>query len=517
MVASRGTSDPASSPETSPRPWERVAGYLRDPPDRHLRFLAVGLLALLGVVLVWTRLVNLAESFWHDEAFTVLYYSGAGPREILFGDATFDVNNHVAYNLLSWATAGALGEAEAIYRLWSVLPAIAAVALATWWAWRRIGVIAAIAFAALAVAAPSHLELAPQARGYGLTLLAATLMLVAADRLARDYSVRAFAGFLGAGLLGIWTVFVFAIAFVGQAVALLRFPRIRRPIIAVVGAAGILSALFYAPVLADVFEARAEGEVISLREALLLERTLEWLAIPIRRAELAAWVTLSALAVVVFALVTLWRRGEGGLALILIVPPLFFNVVLSLAGLETAERHQFPLLNHVLILVAVAIGELARLVAAFRPLRPIASAAGVIAVFALSAGTMERSQRLPIEDFREAGAIARESGVRPIVTDSFRTDGLRYYLGEELVELAPAEVQSLVCDADERVVYIRHAPFPPEALRGLWAPANLDCLVGKPAVRVRVHQRGERGDAIDVWIVEPRTTRRMVDDDPAAG
>ena len=52
-------------------------------------------------------------------------------------------NNHVLYNLLSWVTTGAVGRFEASYRIWSVVPGVAAVALAAWWAWKRIGPIAA--------------------------------------------------------------------------------------------------------------------------------------------------------------------------------------------------------------------------------------------------------------------------------------------------------------------------------------------------------------------------------------
>jgi hypothetical protein len=494
----------AAFPRIAARPaiWERMPVYLG--------YLAIGLIAVLGIALAWTRLIGLDESFWHDEAFTVLNYSGVGPEAILFGEATFDINNHVAYNLLSWATASVLGTSEAIYRLWSVLPAIVAVGVAAWWAWRRLGAVTAIAFAALAAAAPLHLELAPQARGYGLALLAATLMLIAADRLTREPSRRMLAGFLGAGLLGIWTLFIFAIAFVGQALALVRWPELRRPAIAVVGVAGVLSIAFYAPVLGGVLEARAEGETtpqtISLGAALLLERSLEWLAVPVRRPELESWITLSGLGLIVVAIVALWRRGAGGLALLLVLPVLFFNLVFAIGGLETAERHQFLWMTHLLLLVAVGVGELARIATRYRPLRPLAIATGAVVVIAVTVATLERRQGqvVPFENHKAAASIARQTGLAPIVTDSIRPEGLRYYLGEDLVELLPWDVEPLLCERGQTVVYIRHISLAPEDW-GPWAPASLECAAERPSVHISVPQRRNH-TSLDIWIVGPRVT-----------
>ena len=78
-------------------------------------------------MLVWSRLANLGTSFWSDEAYSAYYYAGRGPRGIWFG--TYVPNNHVLYNLLSWVTTGAVGRFEASYRIWSVVPGAAAVAL----------------------------------------------------------------------------------------------------------------------------------------------------------------------------------------------------------------------------------------------------------------------------------------------------------------------------------------------------------------------------------------------------
>jgi hypothetical protein len=507
---------------SKPENQRRIERLLRYPTDVQLRYLAIGLLALLGLTLLWTRLLKIDSSLWHDEAHTVLNYSGVGLGPILFGEGAYSINNHVLYNLLSWATTGLLGESEAMYRLWSVVPAIAAIAAGTWWAWRRLGPVIAVTFAALAVAAPQHLELAPQARGYGLALLAGTLMLIGADHLARAYGGRAFLGFVGAGLLGIWTLHAFAIAFVGQALALLRWPNLRRPVIAGVALAGVLSAVFYAPVLTETLaESRPRGETISLGSALILEHTIAWLVAPSFTeplgVEQARWMGLPVLALVALAIVALWRRRDLGLALILVVPPLFFNLFIAVTGLSAVPRHQLFLLTHVLVLVAIGIAELGRIIARYWPLRPLAVAAGVVAVLALANAAVDSEQReaLPPENFKGVAEFVEWAGVGPVVTDSMRPDGLRYYLGDDLVEMQPDEVEALLCAPHAELVYIRHAPFSPSstlAEEGFTSPASLECVTGEDAVRVRVPQR-HRGGAIDVWIINPRVRPEVIEDD----
>jgi hypothetical protein len=510
--------------------WQRTGGYFLSEPHRH--YLGFGLLVVLGLVLVWTRLIRIEESFWHDEVVTVMTFSGQGLGPILFGETVYSPNNHVLYNLLSWATTSLLVKTEALYRFWSVVPAIAAIAAGAWWAWRRLGAVVAIAFAALAIAVPMHMELAPQARGYGLALLAATLMLIAADRVTRACSKRPLLGFLGAGLLGIWTLHIFAAAFIGQALSLLKWPNLRRPVIAAVGAAGLLSLLFYAPVLDGIISGeRPRGEIISLDAALTLDRTRGWLIAPIMMVVTggrpADWVSLAALALMAVAIVGLWRRGDLGLALILVVPPLVFNLFVSVGELNTVSRHQFLLLTHMLLLVAVGIGELARIVTRYRPLRPVAVAAGVVAVLALARTTVQWEAKIsPFENFSEVAAVIEQADEHTVVTDSVRPDGLRYYLGDRLLELLPEEIERRLCEPGRSVVYVRHLPISPfigphpeihRAEAGYRHPPRLECLTRKRAVRVRVPQRA-RGDAIDLWIVEPRRPSRatIADDLPNA-
>src|SRR5215217_7481549 len=89
--------------------------------------LAIGWLVLLGVVLIWTRLVGLDQSLQHDEAFAVEQYIEPGPSGTLFGQ--YEPNDHVLFNLVTWGTTQGLGRSEALFRLWAALPGLAAAGL----------------------------------------------------------------------------------------------------------------------------------------------------------------------------------------------------------------------------------------------------------------------------------------------------------------------------------------------------------------------------------------------------
>src|SRR5690242_13573158 len=206
--------------------------------------------AVMLVVLVWSRLANLGTSFWSDEAYSAYYYAGRGPRAIFF--STYVPNNHVLFNLLSWATTGFVGRFEAAYRFWSVIPGIAAVVLAAGWAWRRLGPITATSLVVLATVSPVHLVLTPQARGYGLAMLAAVVMLIGAVRASDHERTRDLVVFAAGALVGTWTLPVFGVAAVFHAAVLVWNPRLRRRALIATGVVAAASLVFYAPMLTDI-------------------------------------------------------------------------------------------------------------------------------------------------------------------------------------------------------------------------------------------------------------------------
>ncbi|CAN5550745.1 hypothetical protein BH18ACT1_BH18ACT1_09860 [soil metagenome] len=176
-------------------------------------------LAAVAALAVWGRLLDLTSSFWQDEAKPIWAYVDRGPGEILFGD--YDIDNHILFNLLTWATTRVVGRAEVVYRMWSLIPALASAGLVVAWAWRRIGAWASVAVAAVIAVSPMHLDLAPQARAYGLTYLAFAGLLVCGDAYLQEHRRRDALLFGGAGFLGAASFPIFGLPFALTAVAVL--------------------------------------------------------------------------------------------------------------------------------------------------------------------------------------------------------------------------------------------------------------------------------------------------------
>jgi hypothetical protein len=204
-------------------------------------------LGVFALVLLWTRLVGLDQSLQNDEIFAVERYIVPGPDGTLFGD--YEPNDHVLFNLVTWVTTLGLGRSEALYRLWSVLPGMAAVGLLGWWCWGRLGRWTAVVFTLLAVVAPNHLELFKQARGYGLVTLAGAAMLVVADRFELTGSRRWLAGWGTAAFVGVYTHFGIAPALAGQAGVMATRRDLRRSVFVATAIVTALALVGYAPLL----------------------------------------------------------------------------------------------------------------------------------------------------------------------------------------------------------------------------------------------------------------------------
>ena len=225
----------------------RIAGTRRratvccQPTAKEASAARYGALVVLGVLfaaLVWSRFSLLGQSFFRDEAFTAVHYVDRGPHAILFGRSV--PNNHVLFSLLAWITTKHGGQSEAVYRIWSVVPATAAAGVIAWWAWRRVSPFTAVMTVLLTLVAPIHFLLAPQARGYGLAFLAGAGMLVGAIQAGEDGRSRDIAVFAAFGLVGILTLPVFALAFLAQAAVLVALPALRRRTLVAVVAVGSL-------------------------------------------------------------------------------------------------------------------------------------------------------------------------------------------------------------------------------------------------------------------------------------
>jgi hypothetical protein len=498
--------------------------------------LAIAWLVLLGVVLIWTRLVGLDQSLQHDEAFAVEQYIEPGPSGILFGQ--YEPNDHVLFNLLTWATTLGVGRSEALYRLWAALPGLAAAGLLVWWSWRRLSLWTSVVVAFLTATSPIQLELFKQARGYGLVTLAVVVMLVAADRFVGDRSTR-WLGLWGvAAGVGTYTHPAFAFAFVGQAAALGLRRETRRRVAIASGAVVVALLVGYAPLLdqmlGDFSTYYAGAGADQVQQAALAPLVADdpsrppvyWYAPVTGPGELVAPVVelvttndtrpqcefncyvgtsflryaaiplLLALAGAAF----LWLRGKRDLLFLLGVPILFPFVVTALARVNLQNRFVSYLIPYLIVLIAVGIVAGVRAVAVNRrvAIGAVAVLSG-IGVLVLSQFTDLNSRwvAVPWEDAKTVGTIVNNADVERVLTNSTRATVLAHYIGESRLEdlTAPAQLNGELCGAREPLAYIESSGYGA-------TPADTSCLRQAGAIKTRVNQRG-RGGGFDVWLVNP--------------
>ena len=462
------------------------------------RDFCVAVCSLLGVVLVWSRLANLGTSFWSDEAYSAFYYSGRGPRAIFFD--TYVPNNHVLYNLASWATAGAFGRFEASYRIWSVFPALAAVGIAAWWASKRLGLIAATIVVVLATVSPVHLVLAPQARGYGLAMFAAVVMLLGAVRASDRETGRDVALFTVGALVGIWTLPVFAIAAVFQAGVLLWNPRLRRATLIACGVIGAASLAFYAPMLGDILHNAHQQFGAQLGITGVFTGAYHELAAPTIANALAtdphALLNQAATFVVILVLtiaaaVRLGRARGGGSERALLAHltvPVFGTYIALVAGrFYVQPRFASYLLFHVVILFAIGAQQIWDAISQISALKVVAAIA-IVAVAITGTtrvATVTKDQALlPWENNKFVAEYAKATGLNYVFTDTTHPAALYYYMGaKRVVHLLPAAVRKQsYCAVKSRFIFVDdtyHQPFKP----------NLKCLLDRRAIRIHVPQQ----------------------------
>jgi hypothetical protein len=481
---------------------------------------ALALVALAAVLLA-TRIPPLGHVLWNDEAYSAVVYIDRG-RHAIFHE-TYIPNNHVLFNLLAAKTTALLGRSEPMYRLWGVVPAVAAVAIATALAWVHLGPWTAVVLAALAVTSPVHLELSVQARGYGLGFLAAALMLAGGFHLAgaarRSHGVgigraravaprgrqgeRTAGGWLlvgTGGFVGIAALPVFVLPFLGQAIAA-GLPRRWRGALATIAAVGTASLLFYRPLLAQI--AAASGQEFGSRvawTAVLIapfsDLVMPWQGIvlpelPVRAALAATWLLLA---------LGGWRvvREAGAAGLAALVAPIA-STYLGFAALRlhVVPRFTSYLLFHVLILLAAGVVECAERLRAWRTIAR-AAAFGTAAILAIGAWRFALLSvdvaRTPYESTGAAAQFALSTGIPDIVSNTPYVVAFTHYAGDRVRSLPPAELARLFCEGPAPLVFI-HAPLFAE-------PVDVSCLRRRGARETVLPQRyGATEGWVHVWVL----------------
>jgi hypothetical protein len=467
--------------------------------SRSVGHLAVSAYVLLGCALLWSRLTHLGKSFWFDESVFVGEYVRRGPHAILAGPGL----SHELYGLLLWLTSQLAGESETVYRLWSVLPFIAGVAVVTAWLHVRVGKGSGVLFLFFATISPLLLDITRQARGYGLAFLAMAIVVVAALEAEQTGRTRWVALACAGGVVGSWTLPQFTIGFVAVTVVLAANPALRRS--ALVGTAVSCAAIvvwfsphFHQVQTAAVAPPALQGQQIATAWLLfalfgqVLLPALLWID-PVLLIPTIWWIPIFVFAAVIMSSSPLLRERRS--ALILSLGPVATVVVLWAGDAYVVPRYLSFLLVPLFVLLATGASDiLAGIPKRRAPVRSLACLVVLVALALNFARVAPDVVRLPKEAARDAvDAIDAEAppGV-PVLTRVHLPQGLVFYLGRPVRPLEPEEVVPQVCRSRETVAYV----VQPFYLR----PVTVPCL-SRPGVRHFRFAQYTNGNETDVWIV----------------
>ena len=464
-----------------------------------LRWLPLTVIGLAGLALLWSRLIEVNQGLWGDEAISIVRYIDPGPSAI-WDASRWIPNDHMLFELLAWATTGILGNhAQATYRLWSVVPAMAAAALMTWWLWRRIDRWTAAIFAVLATAAPLYLDLSWQARGYGLCFLAAAVVVIGADMVVTSGSRSALLLFCAGGFIGMATLQNFVGMFVAAALVIATIPVRRRQAIIAVICTGVATLLWYAPLLSLILGYQNQFGRTLPWDGFVVAPFRDLFGASIRELYAGIPVTVGAIAsavVVALGVAELWGRRERPLAALLLVPSLATFLLIEIAAKYTPRFGSFAILP-LIALAAVGLAGVGLRIARFRGLGAVVVVAFavlsllVLGRFVQFAGTYSQ---VPFEAGNTAAEIVDgfdpPNGRVPIIAnDPFGTFGI--YSAPRPSLAAPVSVLvRAFCTYPGRLVYLEQDKAPPYP--------STACLTRRGAWRIEVPQHRA---PLWVWLV----------------
>ena len=341
------------------------------------------------------------------------------------------------------------------------------------------------------------------ARGYGLAFVAMSVVIVAAleaDRTGRSSWLLAF---FGGGVIGMWTVPNFTIAFFATAAVLLFDSELRSRILAGSAVAALALVAWYAPHLGSLFANSGQGYGVEVGLTALVTSPVDQILLPallwydgVVPAEPRVLVPVALLAIVVMASSPLLGRNTATAVLVsgvlatmfaiwyvrlTVVPrfvsfllvPLFVLAASGAAAILEGRNERPPLVRSLLVIAAVSA-----------------------LAFSFGHSIVEIS-RSPREATKDAAELIREvapPGAR-VYPNMVTPRVLAFYLRKPLEPRASQSDVTLMCASRAPVVLVSQ-PFRVEPLR-------VPCL-RRPGVRhFRVEQYA-RGGAINVWLIPPR-------------
>jgi hypothetical protein len=454
--------------------------------------------AVLGVILLWSRLADLGKSFWFDESFFVTHFVRAGPREIVTGPAL----SHELYGLLAWATGQLVGESEIAYRLLSAVPFVAGVVLVTAWLHRRLGAGSGLLYLFLATVSPLLLDITRQARGYGLAYLAMSIVVVAALEADRTRRTLPVAVMCVAGVLGAWTLPQVAIGFLATGAVLLLRRELRWPTLIGLVASLLAIYVWYSPHSAEVHAAAVYPDGRKISTVWLVTAPLDQILSPaflwiegVVVVPGALSLVLAVVAVVLMAASPLARKRVP--ALLLTAGPVAAVVLLWVGQAYVIPRYLSYLLVPLLVLLASGMAAIFGSVRKRKAtLRALLCFLVLVALAFNFANVAPNLVRLPKEAMRDAAdAVNTEGGTTtPVFTRLSLPEGFVFYLHRPVHPLGRSNPAARVCGSPVEVAYVMQ-PF---SLR----PVDIPCLA-RPGVRQLRFRQYTRGGEIDVWFVPP--------------
>lgn len=477
----------------------------------------VGAFVLIGAVFAVLRFRAVTLPLWWDEAFTVQRYIREGPATILSADA-YVANNHVAFSFFTWLSTRLLGEGDVALRGFALIPAIIATILIV--RYLHVHVHATVGLIALTLTTTSTLWLtrATQARGYGLVILTATIMLLTVvnhdqrPRLGHDIT------FSVAGAIAILTFPPAVAVYLAHAgVWLLRRRRDRLRLIIATGSVGVVTALIYLPILPLLIE---RSDRVGSRFA----EPIGWLSPILAPLQIAGGPSfgfgtgvgltqstgptylvfgneltfglgtisgVTAAVLGILGLILVFVRVSHALGAQLVAGLGGSIVLLAPFGFHLADRYLSFLLVHSLIAITFGVAMLFGVFGQNRQLSQNVVVFGCVLAVVASLAVTWPSANIPIQSFRPAALDARDArqdGAQ-IVTDQYHI-GFRVYLPGIPVERASdqAALETLVCAGSRPLIYLKNPDVTDYVVPS--------CLRDQPPVTYR-QQRAP--GTIDVW------------------
>lgn len=454
--------------------------------------------AVLGTILLFTRFVGLGHSFWFDELYFVEHYVREGPREIVAGPDL----SHELMAILCWGTKSIAGESEAAFRLWSVVPFVAGVAIVTAWLHTRVDQLSGVLFLFLATASPLLLDITRQARGYGLAFFAMSIVIVAALEATRDGRTAAVVAMCAAGVIGTWTLPQLGIAYIATAAVVALDRQVRKPTLVGLSASIAAIVTWYAPHVGQVRAASHIQDGLQISTAWLITAPIDQIVLPSLiwiegRTVIpgVVWLPFVALCIVLMRSSPLLRQLQSALVLC-------SGVVATILLLWIGQAYVIPrYLSYLLVpaFMLLASGSSSLLQRIPRREAVVRTSFCLVALVILSvnfASIAPAVVRFPREANRDAADViaARAVDGTSLLATVKHPNSIEFYLRRPLPIVETSQVVRRVCEAKRPVVYVRQ----------IWAITlvRVPCLKRSGVEHYRLRQFA-RGNHIDVWVVPP--------------